>query len=129
MSEIKQVIVMRTDLNMRKGKMIAQGGHASSKALLDLMMQTESTYVLDLVQHNLVKQWVESGYKKVCVGIGSEEGLNELQSKALLLNVPCCVITDNGITEFHGIKTKTCLALGPYHSNIIDEISGLLKLL
>ena len=32
---IKQVIVMRTDLNMRKGKMIAQGAHASMKVLLD----------------------------------------------------------------------------------------------
>lgn len=29
MGKTKQVIVMRTDLNMRKGKMIAQGSHAS----------------------------------------------------------------------------------------------------
>lgn len=26
---VKQVIIIRTDLNMRKGKMIAQGAHAS----------------------------------------------------------------------------------------------------
>lgn len=26
---LKQIIVMRNDLNMRKGKMIAQGAHAS----------------------------------------------------------------------------------------------------
>jgi PTH2 family peptidyl-tRNA hydrolase len=31
----KQVIVMRKDLGMRKGKMIAQGAHASLKVLLD----------------------------------------------------------------------------------------------
>lgn len=33
---VKQVIVMRKDLNMRKGKMIAQGAHASVDALLSL---------------------------------------------------------------------------------------------
>lgn len=129
MSDIKQVIVMRTDLNMRKGKMIAQGGHASSKALLDLMLQTEHTYILDLIKNHLVKKWVDSGYKKVCVGIDSEQGLIDLEIKAKELGVPCCVITDNGITEFHGVKTKTCLALGPYHSDAIDSISGILKLL
>ena len=33
--EHKQMIVLRKDLNMRKGKMIAQGAHASLKVLLD----------------------------------------------------------------------------------------------
>lgn len=33
--ETKQVIVMRKDLNMRKGKMIAQGSHASMAVILD----------------------------------------------------------------------------------------------
>jgi PTH2 family peptidyl-tRNA hydrolase len=33
----KQVIIIRKDLNMRKGKMIAQGAHASMKAIFDLM--------------------------------------------------------------------------------------------
>ena len=32
---IKQVIVMRRDLNMRKGKMVAQGAHASMAVLLN----------------------------------------------------------------------------------------------
>ena len=33
--QTKQVIVIRKDLNMRKGKMIAQGAHASMKVILD----------------------------------------------------------------------------------------------
>ena len=33
--QAKQVIVMRKDLGMRKGKMIAQGAHASLKVLTD----------------------------------------------------------------------------------------------
>jgi len=34
--EVKQVIVLRKDLQMRKGKMIAQGAHASMKVFFDL---------------------------------------------------------------------------------------------
>jgi PTH2 family peptidyl-tRNA hydrolase len=34
--EHKQTIVLRKDLNMRKGKMIAQGAHASMRAILML---------------------------------------------------------------------------------------------
>ena len=36
--EHKQTIVLRKDLNMRKGKMIAQGAHASMRAILMLFM-------------------------------------------------------------------------------------------
>src|SRR5271157_6246907 len=39
---VKQVIVMRKDLNMRKGKMIAQGAHASMKAILYQMEKSTS---------------------------------------------------------------------------------------
>jgi len=45
------------------------------------------------------------------------------------MNVECHVITDNGKTEFGGIPTKTCLALGPDLSEKIDEVTGDLKLL
>lgn len=34
---VKQVIVIRKDLNMRKGKIAAQAAHASMKVILDLM--------------------------------------------------------------------------------------------
>lgn len=37
MKDIKQVIVVRTDLNMRKGKMCSQVAHASMKVFFDRM--------------------------------------------------------------------------------------------
>ena len=45
------------------------------------------------------------------------------------MNVECHVITDNGTTEFNGIPTKTCLALGPDKAEILDKVSGHFKLL
>jgi PTH2 family peptidyl-tRNA hydrolase len=52
-----------------------------------------------------------------------------LYNKALELNIPCALIEDNGLTEFKGIKTKTCCAIGPYISEEIDKITSHLKLL
>jgi PTH2 family peptidyl-tRNA hydrolase len=114
----KQVIVMRTDLNMRKGKMVAQGAHASMKAVLDY--GTDNFHV---------KPWLESKFKKICVQVDSELELLELYNRALDRDIPCALIRDAGLTEFDGVPTLTCVAIGPAHEDHIDPITGDLKLL
>jgi PTH2 family peptidyl-tRNA hydrolase len=39
------------------------------------------------------------------------------------------VVTDSGLTEFGGVPTKTCVAIGPDKSSKIDIITGGLELL
>lgn len=39
------------------------------------------------------------------------------------------MIVDSGKTEFNGISRKTCIAIGPSQSEIIDRITGHLSLL
>ncbi len=117
---IKQVIVMRTDLNMRKGKMIAQGAHAaiecSEKARLGLFTW-------------LHRRWNETGTTKICLSVDSEKELLEIAKQANKEGLPCVVITDEGRTEFDNVPTKTCLAIGPANAEDIDKITGKLKLL
>ncbi len=116
MSELKQVIVMRHDLNMRKGKMISQGSHAS---------------VLGVVNSNnpkLVKQWLESGMTKICVRVESEEELLEIYQKALDAGLEAHMVIDAGRTEFKE-PTKTCISVGPNFIDKIDPITRHLKLL
>lgn len=134
---VKQVIVLRTDLNMRKGKMCAQAAHASMKVLLDrgesvisfsedLKSSGEAfTFSMDAN----IKEWVEGLFTKITVGIDSEEGLLSLWNAALTANLPCAIIRDAGNTEFHGVPTFTALAIGPAQSSDIDLITGGLKLL
>lgn len=119
---IKQVIVMRKDLNMRKGKMVAQGSHASIAFLTRRLQNNEP---ITEVQ----KQWLDNSFVKICVSVDSEQELLDIQEKAKLNNIECHLITDNGRTEFAGIPTNTCLALGPDHADKLDQISGHLKLL
>jgi PTH2 family peptidyl-tRNA hydrolase len=113
----KQVIVMRNDLNMRKGKMVAQGAHAS---IMFLLLSNQSTRIQE--------DWAVSGMTKICVRVDSEAELLDIQSKAEAKGLTVHLITDAGHTEFDG-PTRTCLAIGPNEANQIDAITGHLKLL
>ena len=130
---------MRKDLNMRKGKMIAQGAHASMKVLLDNMVlnttltsptdSTEINYMALWLDNPSLKDWIEGKFTKICLSVDSEEELNEIYEKAKSKGLKCTMIVDAGLTEFNGIPTKTCCAIGPEWSNDIDDITGHLKLL
>jgi PTH2 family peptidyl-tRNA hydrolase len=131
MSSIKQVIVMRKDLNMRKGKMIAQGAHASLKAILNCgKFDNSESNVYTILCPNEVRIWMETNYKKICVGVDSLEELLELYkfTEDNYPLVPKSLIQDLGLTEFNE-PTYTCFAIGPAPSEIIDQITGHLKLL
>jgi peptidyl-tRNA hydrolase, PTH2 family len=128
MSDPKQVIVMRKDLGMRKGKMIAQGAHASMKVLLDGAHVTAETVAIPL--DAATREWLVSGrFTKVCVSVDSEAALDAIVERARLAAVPFALIVDSGRTEFHGVPTKTCCAIGPAWAEAVDAITGELPLL
>lgn len=134
MSKVKQVIVLRKDLKMTKGKMIAQGSHASLGvifAMMDKIPKTDNSYdmILSIDNNSDIKTWLEDIFTKVCVYVESEEELVTLYEKAIDKNIPACLITDRGLTMFKGVPTKTALAIGPFKSDEIDEITGHLRLL
>jgi peptidyl-tRNA hydrolase, PTH2 family len=135
MQDVKQVIVMRKDLNMRKGKMVAQGSHASVKVVLDTLMASfesadrDDTYLWQILPDTLYKWAYRGKFTKICVGVDSESELLEIYEKALQDGLLCSLITDSGQTEFNGVPTITCCAIGPDYTNDIDKITGHLKLL
>lgn len=127
----KQVIVMRKDLNMRKGKMIAQGAHASMKVLLDRKTAPvgSAPAALTLALTPAMEDWLGGRFTKVCVSVDSEAALDEVCRRAEEAGVPWAVIVDSGKTEFHGVPTKTCAAIGPAWVDEVDAVTGQLGLL
>lgn len=138
----KQVIVLRKDLNMRKGKMVAQGAHASMKVILDMMskqmvptafdginVEEVEVRLLTLKNDSPLRDWVKNLFTKVCVSVNSEQELLELYKKSELMNIPCSLITDAGLTEFGGVPTNTAIAIGPAWEDDINQITGHLPLL
>lgn len=123
-NKVKQVIVMRHDLGMRKGKQIAQGAHASM-SFITRRLQKHITPVWTKPE----LEWMEGSFAKVCVRVNSEEELLDVYEKAKAAGLEVHLITDSGKTEFHGVPTNTCLAIGPDLSEKIDPITGELTLL
>lgn len=124
----KQVIVMRKDLNMRKGKMIAQGSHASLSFLKDGDCAKRKNELLCRLTDAEV-DWFYTGTTKICVSVNSEAELKQIFENAVQANIKANYVLDAGRTEFDGVPTLTCLALGPDYSDKIDKITGHLQLL
>jgi len=125
---VKQVIVMRKDLNMRKGKMCAQAAHASIEVFLkSIREQTKNTLTINI--NSDMNKWLETGTTKITVGCNNIEEIFQIQKLCKEKNVPCAVIEDYGKTEFKGKPTITCIAVGPAREEIVDSITGSYTLL
>lgn len=125
----KQVIVMRKDLGMRKGKMIAQGAHASLRVILERGTYRAEDGVYAIEPTEAMTAWLTGKFTKVCVSVDSESALDAVVERARAAGVPVALITDIGKTEFHGVPTKTCCAVGPAWADEVDAITGELPLL
>jgi PTH2 family peptidyl-tRNA hydrolase len=112
-----QAIILRKDLGMSKGKLAVQAAHASIGAFYDM-----HTFSPDRVA------WFNEGQRKIAFRAISEEHLIELYKKALALDLPCYLIEDFGLTEFHGVKTKTALGVGPCTIEKMKEFTDGLEL-
>lgn len=126
--ENKQVIVVRKDLKMRKGKLAAQVAHAAMKFIID---NNESDRVDELTVKLTESEasWLTNGFTKIVVGVDSEEALQDLIFRAQLLDIEVHPVIDSGRTEFKGTPTLTCAAFGPCPSELIDQVTGNLDLM
>jgi peptidyl-tRNA hydrolase, PTH2 family len=126
----KQVIVIRRDLHMRRGKEIAQGAHAASAWLAEMVIRqmTPDRTVNRVQLSEAERAWLQTSFRKVTVKVGSEEELLAVYDKALEAGLVVHLITDRGLTEFGGVPTRTCLAIGPDYDDRIDPVTGDLEL-
>ena len=83
----------------------------------------------DLLVRSMHREWITGLHTKICVGVSSEQGLQDVYDRAKSAGLPCSIITDAGKTEFGGVPTKTAVAVGPAEASLIDAITGTLSLL
>lgn len=139
MYSAKQVIVMRRDLQMRKGKIAAQAGHACVEAVLRALARDgllahvrmdEGQIAIDTPEgvDAPVVRWFADGEAKICVYVNSEAELLAIHDKVTEAGHISALIQDAGFTEFHGEPTFTCLAIEPLPRPVVDEFTGTLPL-
>ncbi|XP_022179190.1 peptidyl-tRNA hydrolase 2, mitochondrial-like [Myzus persicae] len=115
----KLVLVVRNDLGMTKGKIAAQCSHASVECYKAAMQH----------KPQMAKMWQMTGQRKIVVSIGTgEKGLQELSKVAKSHKVLSCIIYDAGATQVKA-GTPTVIGIGPANSDVIDQITGHLKLI
>ena len=112
---MKQVIVVRSDLEMSTGKMIAQACHASVAAVLSVPADT-------------LELWTRDGQTKIVLQARSLSELIDLKQKCGALPLIHALISDAGYTEL-APGTVTALAIGPAEDKLIDKITGSVPLL
>lgn len=116
---------------MRKGKMCAQAAHASMKVFLDKKigwdLENKNKHITIKLTDSMA-EWVSGIFKKVVVGVDTEAELLASYELAKALDIPCALILDAGLTEFKE-ATYTAVAIGPAADELVDQVTGKMKLL
>lgn len=115
--EYKMILVVRNDLKMGKGKVAAQCAHAAVSAYKQIQRRNPE----------LLKQWEYCGQPKVVVKAPDEETLAELLTHAKVLGLTVSLIQDAGRTQI-APGSRTVLGIGPGPADLIDKVTGHLKL-
>lgn len=126
----KQVIVVRSDLKMQRGKEIAQGAHASMMFIGKRLYREDPDFdKFSIILTAVEAQWLYNGrFTKIGLKVDSEAELDALYEKAKAAGLEVHMVVDSGLTVFHGVPTKTCLAIGPDWPEKIDAVTGGLAL-
>ena len=126
--DIKQVIVIRTDLKMRRGKECAQAAHASMAFITRRLSFPGGGPEARALFSPPEVTWLTTRFRKVTLQVDSEEELLDVYERAGAAGLVVHLITDAGLTEFGGEPTMTCLAVGPDYDAKIDAVTGDLRL-
>lgn len=117
----KQAIVLRRDIDMGRGKAAAQAAHASVDVVLSIIKSNRSDWI------EWLNQWVREGQLKVVLRVNSEKELLEVYENALKLGLPASIVRDAGKTQLPP-GTLTAVAIGPAPEDLVDRVTGHLKL-
>lgn len=113
--EYKQVILVRQDLKLPKGKLAVQVAHAAVQGVFNS-------------DKAIVDEWKEQGMKKVALKVKDEKELLDFMRSAKAAKLRTALIEDAGKTVV-APGTKTCLSIGPDEEGRIDKLTGNLKMI
>jgi peptidyl-tRNA hydrolase, PTH2 family len=116
--EVKQVIAVRKDIAMGRGKLAAQVAHAAVFAAEKARSQ----------RYDWFNIWFRSGQAKVVVKAENLEELIKLENHARTIGLPAASVQDSGLTQIPP-GTITCIGIGPGPAELIDKVTRHLKLL
>lgn len=136
--DVKQVIVIRRDLKMRRGKECSQAAHAAM-IWLTSRIRTKPNWIIRfflwLFRRTAAirlsteeQEWIDGSFTKITLQVDSQDELLRYYTMAKSKGLTVSLVTDAGKTEFNGVPTFTAIAIGPHEASRIDEVTRSLKL-
>jgi PTH2 family peptidyl-tRNA hydrolase len=113
----KLAVVVRDDLQLSRGKLAVQVAHAAVSCAFKAR-RAKSAWL---------KAWIDEGQRKVILRAEDLEELRELEGRARSLGLTTELVTDAGLTEVPP-GTTTCLGIGPGPEELVDRVTGHLRL-
>ncbi len=117
MMEYKLAVVIRDDLRLSRGKMAVQVAHAAVACAFRSRRSHKRWF----------KAWMDEGQRKVVLRVENLDRLRELEDEATSLGLTAKLVTDAGLTEVPP-GTTTCLGIGPGPEELVDKVTGQLRL-
>ncbi|KAJ1332938.1 peptidyl-tRNA hydrolase [Batrachochytrium salamandrivorans] len=115
-----EVLLVRTDLEMTKGKAAAQCCHAALAVYQSAQEKSTKT-------REWIKAWKKYGQAKITLKCPDEATMLAIQAEARILGLPAKSICDAGKTQIKA-GSRTVLAIGPAPADLIDKVSGKCRL-
>jgi PTH2 family peptidyl-tRNA hydrolase len=107
---LKMVLVIRTDLGMKKGKICAQCCHAAVGAVQGSDPRS-------------IARWERCGTAKIALKVKTQEEMLLIESTATANGINSYIVRDAGRTQIPAGSLTVC-ALGPAPISAIDAITG-----
>lgn len=135
--EVKQYIIVRTDLNISAGKLASQAAHASMKIFFDKIIQkekmpwkngTQDEYKISMFILEEELQWIEGRFTKITKKVKNENQLLKVYNQAIEAGLNASLIKDAGLYGLEG-ENYTCVAIGPNYVDKCEPVVGKLQLL
>jgi len=131
---VKQVLILRTDLNMRQGQLVGQGTEGGQFSLIQdarkVDLQSESCVALHIPRYFSDIEWIfEHNVAMIVVGVNSEANLLAKFEQARESGIRCTLVKDKGKTQIGEVETYTAVAIGPAEVELLAPITGELQLL
>lgn len=138
-TNVQQVLIFRRDLKKcRTGKLCAQAGHAAMMFIAEQLHSPDSDRNVNIFKGDRTqkviyltpeqREWFSGKFTKISLVVDGEQELLDLHGKALEMGLTAHIVRDAGLTEFHGVETVTCLAIGPHEKSRIDPLTSKLSL-
>ena len=117
----KQVILIRRDVKMGRGKAAAQAAHASCEAVFRILSTGRRQWM------DWLEAWRREGQAKIVLRVDTLQELLGLRERAERQGLPTSLVRDAGKTQLEP-GTITAAAIGPAPAALVDRVTGHLKL-